>query len=211
VRSKVKTIATEFFHHLPYSAVGVGAALGLLLTWEKIGWLAFPGTGFHWFHPLHLFLSALVTTAMFWKYEHRWKKAVVIGILGTIPLCTASDILFPYVGATWLKMPVQFHFCVVEEPYFVFPATALGILFGLWLPRFVESLTEWTHLLHVLISSLASLLYLVAFGFSLWSSSIFAVFLITIVSVWIPCCLSDIAFPLICSDGELPKCHHHHA
>lgn len=204
-------VVIELLHHLPYSAVGVGAALGVLLAWEKIGWLGLPQTGFHWFHPLHLFLSAIVTTAMFWKYERRMTKAILVGFFGTIPICTISDIIFPYVGAGFLSTPIQFHLCLVEEPWLVFPATGLGILFGLWLPNWVEQTTEYSHLLHMLISSLASILYLVAFGFSLWAWSLLAVFVITVVAVWIPCCFSDIVFPVICSDGKMPTCHHHHA
>ena len=108
---KLKTIAVEFLHHLPYSSVGVGAGLGILLGLEKMHGLGAPLIQFHVTHPLHLFLSALVTSAMFWKYENGVWKGVVIALLGTIPVCTLSDIVFPFAGARLFSTPLSFHLC----------------------------------------------------------------------------------------------------
>jgi len=203
-------IAREFIHHLPYSAVGVAASLGILLGLEKMGWDKNPVFSFHVTHPTHIFLSAIVTTAMFWKYERKLLKAVFIGFVGVIPICSISDVFMPYLGGLLLKTPVQFHLCAIQEPWLVYPACFLGILGGLTLLKWIEKLTEFCHLAHVMVSSLASILYLISFDISLWHVSMLAIFGITLLSVWIPCCLSDIAFPLaLVEEGHAPCCGHH--
>jgi len=57
----------------------------------------------------------------------------------------------------------------------------------------------FSHGAHVFVSSLASLLYLVSFGFTGWMTDIhlvFPVFLLVVIAVWVPCCISDIAIPV---------------
>jgi len=155
----------------------------------------------------------MVTTAIFWKYHPEWLRASLIGFIGTIPVCAVSDILIPYLGGVFFGTPIVFHFCIISEPWLVFPFCILGIVFGIFLIRWVEKGTEMTHLLHVLVSSLASLLYLVTYDVSLWAISLWMVFMITLVAVWIPCCLSDIVLPLLFirpEDQDKWKGHCHH-
>lgn len=210
MKLKVARIFKELIHHLPYSSVGVAASLGLLLGLEKMGWHIPSLLSFHITHPTHIFLSAIVTTAMFWKYEKKMAKAIVIGLVGTIPICTVSDIFIPYCAGYLLHTPIQLHLCAIEEPWLVYPACLLGIALGIILLKWVERLTEFCHLSHVLISSLASLLYLISFDLSLWQGSALLAFVITVFAVWIPCCLSDIVFPLaFVKGGHAPCCGHH--
>lgn len=212
MKLRVTRIVRELIHHLPYSAVGVAAALGFLLALEKVGWRGDAEGSFHIMHPAHIFLSALVTTAMFWKYERKFFRALLIGLLGTLPICVVSDIAIPYLGGLLLGTPVVFHLCVVEEPWLVFPASVVGVLCGMFFLKWVERITEFGHLSHVLVSSLASLFYLISFDVTLWGGSISLVFAITLLAVWLPCCLSDIVFPLVFVRGEpphIPCCGHH--
>jgi len=69
----------------------------------------------------------------------------------------------------------------------------------LLVPAAVEKSTEYSHSVHVLFSSAASILYLLAFGLQGWIDSLSAVFFVTIVAVVLPCCASDIVFPLACT------------
>ena len=58
------------------------------------------------------------------------------------------------------------------------------------------------------ISSAASLLYLISFGFTSWMmdvQAIFPVFAIIVLAVWVPCCVSDIVIPV----ATAHKDHHH--
>ena len=210
IKKKLKIIVVEFLHHFPYSAMGVAAAFGILLWLEKIGWQQAPLLQFHVTHPIHLFLSAFVTTAMFWKYEQKIIKGILVGGLGVIPICTASDILFPFLGAQMMGATLPLHICLFEEPVMVLASTGVGIFAGFILVRLLDHVTELTHMLHVLVSSLASLLYLITFDNLLWQNAMAAVFSITLVAVWVPCCLSDIAFPLALTSENYPHEPHFH-
>ena len=212
--TKLKAIVTEFLHHLPYSATGVAAAFGIVMAWKKLAVNQQSIDYFHITHPTHIFLSAVVTTAIFWKFHRHWLQAILVGLVGTLPICTISDIFIPHLGSVLLGTPTVLHICMIEEPYLVFPACFAGIFLGIFLLKYVERVTEIGHLLHVLVSSLASLLYLIAFDASLWQESLFLVFLITLLAVWVPCCLSDIVFPLLfvpknsIEQWHGPHCHH---
>lgn len=210
MQTRITRIFKELIHHLPYSAVGVAACVGILLAIEKAGFSYSPRQYFHITHPTHIFLSAVVTTAIFWKYEGRWLKTFLVGFFGTIPICSLSDVVFPYLGGWLFGTPVEFHLCAIEEPLLVYPASLLGIGVGIFLLRWVERGTEIFHLLHIMVSSLASLFYLVSFDIDLWHFSVTIAFFITLVAVWVPCCLSDIVFPLaFVKNGHAPCCGHH--
>lgn len=212
MQTRIGRILKEFIHHLPYSAVGVAACVGILLGLEKMGLSYQPKQFFHVTHPTHIFLSAVVTTAIFWKYERRWLKTFLIGFFGTIPICTLSDVFFPYLGGLLFGTPPAFHLCAVEEPWLVYPSALLGIVVGMSLLKRVEKGTEIFHLLHIMVSALASLLYLISFDVDLWRLSVTFAFSVTVAAVWVPCCLSDIVFPLwFVKNGKAPCCgggHH---
>lgn len=210
VHTRIGRIFKEFIHHFPYSAVGVAACVGLLLAVERMGWKMTPLVFFHVMHPLHVLLSAAVTTAVFWKYEERWLKAGLIGLFGSVVICLLSDVVVPYFGAVLFHTQIPFHLCAVEEPWLIYPSAAMGILAGIFLLRLLERGTEFFHLAHVLVSSLASLLYLVAFDIALWRGETLLAFAITLAAVWVPCCLSDIVFPLAFVKGANSPCCGHH-
>ena len=214
MQTRIARIFKELVHHFPYAAVGVAACLGILLGIEKAGWRPAGTTSFHIFHPIHLFLSGAVTTAMFYEYEKRHfktvaVKAMVVGFFSTFPICSLSDVFIPYLGGLLWKTPVQFHLCAIEEPWLVFPASFAGIIFGVLFLRWVEKGTEIFHPFHVLVSSLASLLYLASFDVALWQESAVVPFIITLIAVWVSCCFSDIIFPLWFVGMKAPCCGHH--
>ncbi|MBZ0166088.1 MAG: hypothetical protein K8I00_04715, partial [Candidatus Omnitrophica bacterium] len=97
----------------------------------------------------------------------------------------------------------------------VLPFAVVGTLAGLAAPRSFEKATEYSHSIHVFVSAVASILYLVSFGLEHWTHAIGGVFLITIFAVMIPCCLSDIVFPLACTHahcrhGDVTEMEHRH-
>ncbi|MBI4224314.1 MAG: hypothetical protein HY609_05225, partial [Deltaproteobacteria bacterium] len=146
----------------------------------------------------------------FWKYERRWLKAAAVGFFGSVPICLLSDVVVPYLGAVLFHTQILFHLCAVEEPWLIYPSAAAGVLGGIFLVNLLERGTEFFHLSHVLVSSLASLLYLITFDVQLWKSSALLAFAITLIAVWVPCCLSDIVFPLaFVKEGKAPCCGHH--
>ncbi len=152
---------------------------------------------FHLFHPVHMLFSAAATTAMFWRYERRVLKAVIIGMIGAIGVCGLSDIVIPQLSIGILGKAMPWHMCVLEHPGMVLSFAAVGVLLGLVAPSNVRSSTFFSHSLHVFYSTMASIFYLIGpFGPLGWIPALGTVFPFLIVAVIVPCCASDIVFPL---------------
>ena len=206
MRTRWQLLAIEFAHHLPYTLVGSLIAMAgvwwfgtqylhnghpeLLFTQAR--------ASFHLFHPLHICLSAIATTSLFWRHERHLLRAVTVGALGTIIPCGLSDYVFPYVGGRLLGQTMELHLCIVQHPQLFFPFLTLGIVGGLWAEERLTGSHLFSHGAHVFVSSAASLLYLISFGFTSWMTDVrlvFPAFLTVVLAVWIPCCISDIVVP----------------
>lgn len=222
--SKLSNILTELFHHLPFSMFGVMTAILMMgvLTYA-IGGNMEATFGhehggahghdvsteidlFHVFHAMHVLMSAVATTAMFWRHDnHNVIKAVIIGIVGSVTVCGLSDIIVPYVGGLILGMDMHLHICLIEEPSIVWPFAIIGVVAGFAVTRTFEMSTQFSHSLHVFISSVASLLFLMSFGLFDWMHAVSSVFVIILIAVMLPCCLSDIVFPMMCTHRYCSK------
>jgi len=207
VNNKIGYTLTELAHHLPYSIFGVVSAIILMAVLTFIAATTgsknisgASGEMFHVFHSSHILFSAIATTAMFWKHDNRsWMKAAMIGLIGSLTICGVSDVFVPFVGGKILGFEMHFHICLVEEPGLVYPFALIGVAAGLMVTRAFEQSTQYSHGVHVFLSSTASLLYLISFGVTGWMHHVTGVFMVTIFAVMIPCCLSDIVFPLMCT------------
>jgi len=220
MRAGLRHLRDELFSHLPFSifsAVG-GMVVVAVLTFvgEPFYKDALPHAFedlFHIFHPTHMLFSATATTAMFWRYERRIVKAAVVGFLGAILVCGASDILIPYASGFLLGATMEPHICIIEHPGLVLPFAVVGVLAGFLAAEHIVRATFFSHAAHVLVSSSASLLYLVSFGLGHWIHDAGWVFIFIVLAVMLPCCFSDIVFPLLAvtKEGEpRPPSHHHH-
>ena len=100
----------------------------------------------------------------------------------------------------------RLHLGFIEDWYLVNPAAFLGIAIALFLPR-----TRFPHAGHVLISTWASSFHVLMNTHSeLTALILLGMFAVLFIAVWLPCCVSDIVFPLlfIKSDVKIPHCHH---
>ncbi|MFC2006096.1 hypothetical protein ACFLVG_03970 [Chloroflexota bacterium] len=207
----LRRIAGELSHHVPFTALG--AVSGILIMVIVV--LAdVPSqvsmTTFDVLHPFHVVLSALVTTAMYRKYGYRkiW-ATVLIGYFGSIGIATISDAMMPYLGAVLLGIDIEFHVPFIEttkipfigiETWIVVNLGALvGIIIG-----YLKPATKIPHSGHVFISTWASLFYFTAFGVAHWLPLLHFIFLFLFLAVWLPCCISDIVFPLLFVGKRLP-------
>jgi len=204
--SKLRYVLVELGYHLPYSIFGITVGLiatgilsffAILMRSEHILPMA-SSELFHVIHPAHILISAVATTAMFWKHEKTILKAACVGFIGSISICAISDIFLPFIGGLSLGSNMNMHICIIENPGSVFPFAIVGVAAGLLVTKSFEKSTQYSHSAHVFLSSAASILYLLGFGLTDWIHSIGAVFIIIIVAVMIPCCASDIVFPLAC-------------
>jgi hypothetical protein len=169
---------------------------------------------FHVFHPLHMLLSAIATTAMFWRHDRRLPRAIATGVVGSIGICGVSDVGMPYLSGLVLGVNMEFHWCVLQHPMLVIPFMVIGVLTGLLAPSAVEHSTQFSHAGHVFVSSMASIMYLISFGMTGWIEQAGYVFIVVVIAVVIPCCLSDIVFPLLVADrkhlASCPDRNHFH-
>ena len=200
----IKHILIELREHLPYSIFSVASGmiiLGLLTFGSEIFGaknISVPSRGlFHIFHPVHLLFSATATTAMFWRHEKKIFKAIIIGFIGAVGICGISDIFIPYIAGFLLGVKMHLHICIIEHPGLILPFVIAGIFTGLIVPNATQKSTIFSHTAHILISSIASILYLISFGLVDWIHVAGMVFIYMVLAVIIPCCASDIVFPLL--------------
>jgi hypothetical protein len=190
----VKRIAHELKEHVPFTALGAltGIIIMVIIVLSNVP-SHISQTVFYTLHPLHVLLSALVTTAMYVRYRKpKFWVAILIGWTGSIGIATISDAIIPYLGGSLLHAQMEFHVPFIEKWWINFLALG-GIAIGYW-----KQTTKIPHFGHVLLSTWASLFYLMAFGVvDNWIPLLPLIFLFLFLAVWLPCCLSDIVYPLL--------------
>lgn len=169
---------------------------------------------FHLFHPAHMLFSAAATTAMFRRYDRRILRAVLVGFSGAVLVCGISDIAFPQLSL-WIlgKTRAEWHVCLFQHPGLVLPFAAVGVILGVSAATTIERSTYFSHALHVAVSTMASIFYLIGpMGKIGWLEHVGSVFFFTLVAVMIPCCFSDIFYPLLLTQrGREAYAHSEHA
>ena len=203
----LRRIASELAEHAPFTALGAATGIVLIVI---IVWVNVPTqisyTSFYTLHPLHVVLSALVTTAMYRKYGGRRIWAVIlIGYFGSIGIATLSDSIIPYAGEILLRLPhPESHIGFIEKWWLVNPMALIGIAIG-----YLRPTTKLPHFGHVLLSTWASLFHIaMALGGTVNWLLLPFIFLFLFLAVWIPCCTSDIVFPLLFTRKRLPPPEH---
>ena len=164
---------------------------------------------------------------------------LVIGYVGSIGVATLSDCILPYFGQSILGAAIPTHAALhvgseteeehgdeadhvhgsecnhghelhlhlgfIEEWYLVNPAALLGIALAYFRPS-----TKMPHAAHILISTWASA------SFMLMSSPehlspllLTGMFIALFIAVWLPCCVSDIIFPMMFVRADGVHIGHH--
>ncbi|MEK7448398.1 MAG: hypothetical protein AAB019_02830 [Planctomycetota bacterium] len=195
--SKIKYALQELVVHLPYSVFSVLISFIILLVITFLNQIEHLKDAFHVFHPVHLLLSTTATTAMFWRFDKGLIKAIFIGSIGSVGICSFSDILVPYFGGLVFVKDMQLHLCFIEDPFIIWPFVAVGIVTGLLAGEYLKHSTIFSHSAHVLISTFTSVIYMATFGLGDWIPYLGWIFVVTIIAVMLPCCISDIIFPLL--------------
>ncbi len=221
MKQKFTPILVELKNHAPFTLFGAFTGIVCMLIFRNIEHETSRGI-FYVFHPAHVLLSAIVTTSIFRHYARKRKFLTIflIGFIGSIGIGTLSDSLIPYIGELSLGMHVEVHdhdnehegfaeeahIGFIEGWYVVLPAAIAGVLIGYFRPK-----TKFPHAGHVLLSTWASsfhMLMAMEGYFSVWKAV--GSFGFLFLAVWLPCCISDIVFPLLFvkPGGELPLHHH---
>jgi len=202
----LRLIANEFGKHAPFTTFGAitGIIIMVIIVFgnflPQVSQVSY--STFYVLHPTHVVLSAIVTTAMYKKYSgcKIW-TAVLVGYLGSIGIATLSDSVIPYLGEMLLGLPNKgIHIGFIEKWWIVNPAALIGIALGCW-----RLTTKFPHSGHVLISTWASLFHIImALGETVNWITLLVIFFFLFLGVWLPCCTSDIVFPLLFVRKKLP-------
>jgi hypothetical protein len=203
----MREIFNELKSHAPFTALGTVSGI-LIILFISIAHVprGISETLFWTLHPLHVVLSALVTTAMFKRHtcprigikcikgQCNFWALIIIGYVGSVGIATLSDSLIPYAVEFLLDMPHrEIHLGFIEKWWLVNPLALLGIAIGYLWPR-----THFPHFGHVFLSTWASVFHItMAMSAPLNWLTALIVALFLFLAVWLPCCVSDIVFPLL--------------
>lgn len=186
-------ITGELREHVPFTAFGAATGVGIMffVFFFKVS-PQISYTAFYTLHPFHVVLSALVTTALYRLHARStlW-KAFLIGYTGSIGIATLSDVIIPYIGIYFLGIHIPFVVPFIANWWINLLAVA-GILIGYFRPT-----TKFPHAGHVLLSTWASLFSITQYGVHIAGWMFPFVFLFLFLAVWLPCCVSDIIYPLL--------------
>lgn len=186
----------ELRRHAPFTAFGAATGIVIAVFFVVVNVPRSVSQGLFWtLHPLHVLLSALVTASMFrLRGGAGLLRTVFVGYVGSIGIATLSDSLIPFLGEWMLDLPNRgVHVGFIEKGWLVNPLALIGIALA-----FVRPVTALPHAGHVLLSTWASLFHMsMALGDRLTIPMAGLVLVFLFLAVWIPCCASDIAFPML--------------
>ena len=219
MKQKLRPMLAELKNHAPFTLFGALTGIICMIIFRNLEHDTSRRL-FYVFHPAHILLSAIVTASIFKIYSKKQKLIVVllVGFFGSIGIGTLSDSLIPYIGELSLGMHVEAHdhgnegfaeeahIGFIEGWYVVVPVAIAGVLIGYFRPR-----TKFPHAGHVLLSTWASSFHmLMAMEGHISVVKAVGSFGFLFLAVWLPCCISDIVFPLLfVKSGEfVPHCHH---
>ena len=193
---KPTLIATELREHAPFTAFGTVTGIVIMAAFIQFHVSREISSTLFWtLHPLHVLVSALVTTAMYRLHSKgRLWPTLIIGYIGSVGIATLSDSLIPFIGEWLLNMPHRgIHLGFIEKWWLINPLALAGIALG-----YIKPTTKFSHAIHVFLSTWASLFHILM---ALGTQSDVATWILTalflFLAVWVPCCTSDIVFPLL--------------
>jgi hypothetical protein len=199
-------ILRELRHHAPFTAIGTFSGIAIMLVFSNIHMpRSFSDTLFWFLHPMHVLLSALVTAALYRrKTNARFLATFIIGYVGAVGIATLSDSLIPFIGEWLLDLPYrEVHIGFLEKWWLVNPMVLIGIIIGFFWPK-----TYIPHAGHVFLSTWASLFHMtMALGDSIPPVQLIVIPVFLFLAVWLPCCTSDIVFPMLFTRGSTSVRH----
>jgi hypothetical protein len=195
-----KHIVKELKKHVPFTTFGAITGIIIMFFFYRLPSKVSCNI-FYTLHPIHVVLSALVTASMYGFHKCGRTRGkcnlwilLLIGYVGSIGIATISDSLIPYLGEALLNLPKrEIHLGFIEKWWLVNPLAIIGVAMAYFRPA-----TKFPHAGHVLLSTWASLFHIMmALGGGINRVLVIITFLFLFLAVWIPCCVSDIVFPLL--------------
>lgn len=197
----IRQIIRELKEHSRFTFFGAMTGIVIMAIFHNLSYRVSYAI-FYTLHPAHVVLSALVTASMYDIYKRKESKSrykiwklLIVGYVGSVAVATLSDSVIPYIGEVMLGMPNRgIHIGFIEKWWLVNPLAIIGIAIA-----YIRPTTKFSHAGHVLLSTWASLFHIMMAidwqhsGWLFYMAILFFLF----IAVWIPCCVSDIVFPLL--------------
>ncbi|MDH4212251.1 MAG: hypothetical protein OEV79_12475 [candidate division WOR-3 bacterium] len=194
----------ELKHHAPFTALGTLSGIAVMFVFTYARMPRSLSNGLFWsLHPGHVLLSAFVTTALYRRSTRAgFLLNFVVGYVGSVGIASLSDSLIPFTGELLLGLPYRgIHLGFVEKWWLVNPLVIIGITAGYLWPK-----TYLPHAGHVFLSTWASLFHMtMALGDSVTPLQLVVIPVFLFLAVWLPCCTSDIVFPLLFVTRRSPE------
>ena len=202
------TLISEIVHHVPYAVFSV--ALGFVVL-SFLDFFSFKNGGFvanregahllfHSFHFLHIIFAVTGSLITFSRFSNNMVRGAITAVISSLFFCTLSDVILPYLSGRILGVSMHFHLCLASELHNVIPFLLIGLVNGLVMSRHSSNTKVFyslgSHFSHILISSLASLFYLISEGFSNWCPQMGVIFIFLMIAVVVPCTFADIIVPV---------------
>jgi hypothetical protein len=224
MQSRIGAILTELKAHAPFTLLGSLTGIVLMLLFRGLP-ESTAYRLFYVFHPLHVTLSAVVAGSIFRLHEKArgFVLVLLVGYVSSVGVATLSNSIIPFFGESILGVAIpteseahgghqqeglnpaggavaaapehqgpKIHLGFIEEWYIVNPAALLGLLIGYLLP-----LTKLPHAGHILVSTWASAAHILMNTHTeVTLLTVIGMCCVLFIAVWVPCCTSDIIFPL---------------
>lgn len=213
-KDHVGSLRQELMCHFPYAAFSLAVGfivLSLIHLLTGTGHYSASGSNelarsyhilFHSFHYLHLIFAVTGTSIMFFRFSKNVFMGILISLVAPAIFCTLSDVALPSLAGNLLgvRMPVHICFTNFADLINLLPFMLVGLLNGWMIREHSEGelgfISLASHFIHILISSLAALFYMVSYGFTYWHEMMGILLVFLVVAVVIPCTLSDIVIPM---------------
>lgn len=209
-KSHEASLKEELICHFPYAAFSL--ALGfVILGFMHVLSLAISNKEalsdgyfilFHTLHYLHLTFATMGTLITFLRFSKRIVPALIVSLISPAIFCTLSDVALPTFAANLVGADVQMHICFTHAHDFfnLVPFMLVGLACGFAMRRHDEVslgfVSLGSHFVHILISALAAVFYLISSGFETWYTDMGVLFFLLSCAVVVPCTLSDIVVPI---------------
>lgn len=188
-------ILAELKRHSPFTVIGASSGVLAALVFQGLRQPVLYKI-FYTLHPIHVVLSALVTASMYKTHTKSGKKLftlLLIGYFGSVGIATLSDSVIPFIAEMLLGMPErEIHIGFIEKWWLINPLAIMGVAIAYIFPQ-----TKFPHAGHVLLSTWTSTFHILMSKGHLNFATYLVVFCFLFIAVWLPCCVSDIVFPLM--------------
>ena len=198
------SLKDELVCHFPYAIFSVSLSL-IILSFMTYGSNVYnPSSShsmFHSLHFLHFIFAGTGAVLTFRRYSKNIFMGILVGCFVPATFCTTSDTILPYLGGLLLNVNMRFHWCFIAHIWNVLPFLFAGVLNGFVLSNHFKGkeifYSNGSHFFHIFVSSMASVFYLVSFGFTNWAEHMGFVFIFLLFAVLVPCTVSDVIVPTL--------------